>query len=113
MAAWDYLSKKGYKILDKNYRCKIGEIDVVAKKKGQIVFIEIKTRTSADFGDPEESVHPFKRRKLVRLAEWYLKDKKLEDSSARFDVVSILWKDSGDPEIRLIENAFSVDNESR
>ena len=108
MVAWHFLTQRGYKILEKNYRCKLGEIDVVAEKKSRTAFVEIKTRRTWDFGRPEESVHAAKQRKLVRLAEWYLREKKKSDSLVSFDVVAVTWKESGEPEIRLIENAFEV-----
>ena len=110
-AAWSYLQKHGVRILDKNYRCKIGEIDIVAEKDGRIVFIEVKTRTSGRFGLPEESVHPRKQQKLIRLAEWYLKEKKQIDAKAGFAVLAVDWKPGESPQIRFIENAFTVDNQ--
>ncbi len=106
MIGWDYLVKNGFKILEKNYRCVLGEIDVVAKKDGRLRFIEIKTRSSHQFGRPEESVHYFKQRKLLQLAQWYLKEKRRSDISISFDVLSISWALPQEPEIRLIENAF-------
>ena len=109
MIAWDYLLKHGYKILEKNYRCKIGEIDVVGEKEGRLRFIEIKTRTHAGFGRPEEAVHFFKQKKLIQLARWYLKEKKKKDVPVSFDVVAIMLKGPSAPEIRLIEDAFGAD----
>ncbi len=109
MIGWNYLLEEGYRILDKNYRCKIGEIDVVAQKKGRIVFIEIKTRRSLGFGGPEESVHPAKQRKLVQLALWYLKEKRMEDAACAFHVLAITFKENKEPEIRFIEDAFTAD----
>ncbi len=108
MVAWNFLTQRGYKILEKNYRCRLGEIDVVAEKKSKIVFVEIKTRTTHAFGSPEESVHRAKQRKLLQLAEWYLREKGKSDSLVSFDVVGITWQGSQEPEIRLIENAFDA-----
>ena len=108
MVAWNYLAKQGYKILEKNYRCKIGEIDVVAQKEKKLSFIEIKTRAHHGFGRPEESVHPIKQRKLIQLAKWYLKDKRKEEASVSFDVLAITWKENEEPDMRLIENAFDA-----
>ncbi len=110
MIAWSYLRQKGYTLLEKNYRCRIGEIDAIAEKDRRIVFIEIKTRSSSRFGAPEEAVHTRKQRKLLRLAEWYLKEKKWEDKPLAFSVLAIQLKEGQGPEMRLIENAFSVDN---
>ena len=109
MIAWDYLIRRGYRILEKNYRCKIGEIDVVAEKNKRLVFVEIKTRRHAGFGRPEEAVDAAKQRKLTRLAQWYLKEKKKKEVSVFFDVLAITWNSLQEPQMRLIENAFSVD----
>ena len=109
MIAWNYLVKQGYRILEKNYRCRIGEIDVVAQKNKRLAFIEIKTRRHTGFGRPEEAVHAAKQKKLIQLAQWYLKDKKKGDVPVSFDVLAITWNSTQDPEMRLIENAFSAD----
>lgn len=106
MQGWKYLLDRGYKILEKNYRCPLGEIDVVAEKDKRLVFLEIKTRTSGRFGLPQEAVTALKQRKLLRLAEWYLKDKKKGDVRVSFEVLAVFWKNAGEPEFRLIENAF-------
>jgi putative endonuclease len=109
MAARAYLTAQGYKILEKNYRVPIGEIDAVCEKAGRIVFVEVKTRSGERFGAPEESVHAFKQRKLLRLAEWYLKDKRLGDVSVSFAVVAVVMGPGTPvPKIRLIENAFGA-----
>ena len=110
MIAWGYLVKQGYKILEKNYRCKIGEIDVIAERERRITFIEIKTRRHHGFGRPEESVHAFKQRKLIQLAQWYLKEKRKTEAAISFDVLAITFPEEGVPEIRLIPNAFSADD---
>ncbi len=109
MVAWNFLRQQGYRLLAKNYRCKIGEIDVVAERNGRIAFVEVKTRAGLGFGHPEESVNAFKQRKMVRLAQWYLKAEKLTDRPVSFDVVSILWPDNTDPKIRLLQDAFTAD----
>lgn len=106
VAACEALIKSGYKILEKNYRCKLGEIDIVAEHKGRIVFIEVKTRTSEKFGTPEEAVHPKKQEKLLCLASWYLKAKKLEAFPVSLAVVAVFWKEGKAPQIRIISNAF-------
>lgn len=109
MVACGHLREQGYRILETNYRCRIGEIDVVAQKNGRLVFVEIKTRAQDAFGAPEESVGWAKQRKIIRLAEWYLKDKKQTDVSVSFAVLAVRWNGTQDPEIRLIENAFAVE----
>jgi len=100
-----FLKEKGYRIIDRNYRCPIGEIDIVAKDKNELVFIEVKTRKSKALGYPEQAVGVKKQRKMSQLALWYLREKKLTNISARFDVVAIMMLLPAH-EIRLIKNAF-------
>jgi len=103
--AADFLKKKGYRIIDKNFRCPLGEIDIVAREKGAIIFIEVKTRKSSELGYPEQAVGVRKQKKMSQLAIWYLQKKKIIDTSARFDVVAITMHSSGN-EIKLFKNAF-------
>jgi len=103
--AADFLKKNGYKIIDKNFRCPFGEIDLVATEKREIVFIEVKTRKSTKLGYPEQAVGIRKQRKLSQLAQWYLLKRKIADTQARFDVVAITILSSGN-EIKLFKNAF-------
>ena len=110
MIAWNYLIKQGYKILEKNFRCPIGEIDVIAEKNKRIIFVEIKTRMDDGFGRPEEAVHEAKQKKLTQVAAYYLKQKRKSGTSSGFDVLAILWRVSGEPQIRLIEDAFTLDD---
>lgn len=100
-----FLTQNGYQILDVNYRCPIGEIDIVAREKGELVFVEVKTRKSSALGYPEQAVGTAKQKKMSQLALWYLRDKKVGDAPVRFDVVAILMLPSGN-DIRLIRNAF-------
>jgi len=105
--AGEYLIKKKYKILDRNYRCPLGEIDLVAEREGVIVFVEVKTRSGRGFGEPEEAVTRAKQRKLGQLAEYYLKAKRLPDRDVRFDVVAVLENAAdGSFEIAHFEGAF-------
>lgn len=99
--AKNFLIKNKYKILQTNYTCPVGEIDIVAKQKDVIVFVEVKTRTSTQFGLPRESVTPFKQNKIRRVATCYLKENMLLNSPVRFDVVDIL-----EGNITHITNAF-------
>lgn len=103
--ASEYLKKSGYRILERNYRCAIGEIDIVAREKNELVFVEVKARKSNVMGYPEQAVGAQKQRKMSRLALWYLQEKNLGDAPARFDVVAVLLK-PGASEIRLFRNAF-------
>lgn len=100
-----FLTQNGYQILDVNYRCPIGEIDIVARERDELVFVEVKTRKSSAMGYPEQAVGTAKQKKMSQLALWYLRDKKVGDAPVRFDVVAILMLPSGN-DIRLIRNAF-------
>ncbi len=104
--AVSFLKKRGYQILEKNYRCRLGEIDIVAKDKEKIVFVEVKTRSSLTFGLPQEAVNYSKQLRLTRLALAYLSHHKLKDISCRFDVVCILTESKKPKKIHLITNAF-------
>jgi putative endonuclease len=99
------LKKQGYKILERNYRTPLGEIDLIAKQKGVLVFIEVKTRQSGRYGTPAEAVHPAKQAKLRRLAEYYLQQQRLGDVAVRFDVVAITVKGE-ELNLNIIQNAF-------
>ena len=104
-----FLRKQGYQIIEKNYRSRLGEIDIVAKEDESIVFVEVKTRCSTDFGLPEEALSYDKRRRLSKLALGYLAHRRIKDTNCRFDVVSILMdnkKVSKVKHIKLIKNAF-------
>jgi putative endonuclease len=105
-AACGFLKEKGYEIVEKNYKCKIGEIDVIARRNGRLAFIEVKTRTSSQRGVPQEAVDLKKQEKIFKLAAWYLKDKKLGEIPVAFDVVAVLWKEGEAPKTRLIPDAF-------
>ena len=90
-----------YKILERNYSTKIGEIDIVAEKNNTIVFIEVKMRETCAFGRPSEAVNTFKQAKIRRVAEEYLIRNRLTDSQIRFDVLEVIGQD-----VNHIENAF-------
>lgn len=102
-----FLKKKGYRIIETNYVCKLGEMDLIAKEKDTLVFVEVKTRTSTMFGPPQLAVTNFKQRQLSKVALNFLKQNNLEDVKARFDVVAILFGQRGE-EIELIRNAFDL-----
>ncbi len=101
------LKKQGYKIIEINYRTKLGEIDIIAKQGGSLVFIEVKARKSSRFGRPELAVTPKKQRKISMVALYYLKSTKQSNAKARFDVVAINSTDDG-PNIKIIKNAFEL-----
>jgi len=103
--AADFLKKKGYRIIETNFRCAIGEIDIIAREKDELVFIEVKTRTSGDLGFPEQAVGIKKQKKMSQLALWYLQKVNTNDTATRFDVLAIMILPAGN-EIKLIKNAF-------
>ena len=102
-----YLKKQGYRIVETNYVCKLGEMDIIAKEKDTLAFIEVKTRTSTAFGVPQMAVNPTKQMQLSKVALYFLKEKRLEDAKARFDVVAILLGPKRE-EIELIKDAFEL-----
>jgi putative endonuclease len=100
-----FLKKNGYRIIEINFRCPIGEIDIVAKEKDDLVFVEVKTRNSMELGYPEQAVGIRKQKKMSQLALWYLQKKKIADTNARFDVVAVTLIPEKN-EVKLIKNAF-------
>ncbi|MCQ2564906.1 MAG: YraN family protein [Clostridia bacterium] len=102
--ATNYLKRKGYKILHNNYKNKIGEIDIIAKDKDYIVFVEVKTRSSRSFGDPLEAINIQKQNKIRSAATLYLRQHNLLDVNCRFDAIAILGE--GDDDINHVINAF-------
>lgn len=105
--AASYLKKKGYKIIEKNYRTKLGEIDIIAKDKDTMVFIEVKARRSGQFGNPKWAVTLNKQRKISMVALQYLKTNGQSNVKARFDVVSII-SSHDNPNIEIVKNAFEL-----
>ena len=83
------LEKLGYRIIERNYRTRFGEIDIVADDGGTVVFVEVKTKTSGDFGDPVEEVTPQKQRQIVSMGEFYATYCCPPNTPCRFDVVAI------------------------
>ena len=101
-SACRFLTEQGYTILDKNYRCKTGEIDIIGKNEGYLCFIEVKYRSNSEHGFPSEAVDNRKRRRIVLTALSYMNYRRFDPNTAcRFDVVEIL-KDR----YSLIKNAF-------
>lgn len=101
------LIENGYEILERNYRRKIGEIDIVAKDSNVLVFIEVKTRRTARRGTPKDAVTCAKQRKLSLVALTYLKETGQLNTPARFDVVAVSMKD-GVPEVEIVRGAFEL-----
>ena len=97
-----YLEQKGMDILELNYRCRTGEIDIIARDGGYLVFVEVKYRSGASFGDPSEAVTAKKQERIRKTARYYLCARQLsEDTPCRFDVAAVLGS-----QIRLIKHAF-------
>ena len=101
------VKKLGYKCLVQNYRCPLGEIDLIAKDKDFLVFIEIKTRKGASIDYSKEAVDWRKQRQLSKVALAYMKENKCVDTRARFDVIAI-HLNHGQEEVEVIQNAFEL-----
>ncbi len=104
--ATDFLGKNGYDIIEKNFRCPGGDVDIVARQKDTLVFIEVRTKTSRVFGTPEESITPTKMERLRRVAAYYWQSHPNLPENWRIDVVAIEMNGRGRvSRIELIENA--------
>lgn len=104
--AVEYLQNHGYVIIESNYRCRYGEIDIVAKEGPVWCFVEVKTRKSPRFGRGFESITTIKRMHITKTAVFFLNQRRLDDAPARFDVVSIDFYTGTEYKIELIKNAF-------
>jgi len=102
------LRRHGYKIIERNYRTKLGEIDIIADCEGCICFVEVRAKNNTAFGFPEETILRKKQLSISKAALTYIKKFKLENKSCRFDVVAISSIDSDRPDIKLIKNAFDL-----
>jgi putative endonuclease len=100
------LEARGYRVLGCRYRTRHGELDIVARHDGAVVFIEVRTRRSRAFGDPASSVTAQKQRRLVAMATEYLARHRLERVPVRFDVVAVDASGAGAPEVTVIPDAF-------
>ena len=100
-AAAEFLKKKRYKILERNFRNRFGEIDIIAEYKKDIIFIEVKTRLSKEYGEPYEAVNFYKQRKIINTAKVYLCSKEMNDVNVRFDIVEVYGN--------LSDNGFQLD----
>ena len=101
--ALKYIISKGGKVIERNYRTKIGEVDIIAKLNGELVFVEVKSRININYGYPSESVNYKKKRKITNVAKYYILDNSLENLSIRFDVIEIYFNEK---KINHIVNAF-------
>ena len=106
--AVNYLKGKGFKVLERRYKCRGGEIDVIAEKKGDLHFVEVKTRQNENFGSPWEAVTPYKQARLMKAAQWYvLRTPEAGKKGKVFSVLSILTGPEK-PQFQFFENAFEM-----
>ena len=101
-----YLEQIGYEIIQRNFECKIGEIDIIAKDKEKIVFVEVKTRASTLYGQPKDAVDVTKKKHIYRTAEFYIYIRHLENYSVRIDVIEV-YKKEGKFKVHHIKNAIT------
>jgi putative endonuclease len=102
-----HLAEAGYRIVERNYRCAFGEIDIVAEEEQTLFFVEVKSRRSEAYGAPQLAVGREKQKKISRIAMHYFQEKRLSNHPARFDVVAVKLLPSG-CRIELIRNAFEM-----
>ena len=105
-----FLIARGYRILERNFRCKGGEVDIIARDPGDksLLFVEVKARRDLSYGVPQLAVTPFKQRQISKAALTWLSKNRLHDKNARFDVIAILLDDSGHHKVDHIPNAFDL-----
>lgn len=103
-----YLKKNGYLILDNNFRCNLGEVDIIARHRDTIVFIEVKTRKSNLYGTPAQAVNRSKQNKIIKTALYYLKINNKFNDNIRFDIVEVWHKDYKLLDVNIIQNAFNL-----
>lgn len=105
-----FLTARGYRILERNFRCKGGEVDIITRDPGDksLIFLEVKARRGLSYGVPQLAVTPFKQRQISKAALTWLSQNRLHDTNARFDVIAILLAGNGQHEIEHIVNAFEL-----
>jgi putative endonuclease len=106
-----FIEAQGYRILERNFRTRFAEVDIIAREGDTLVFLEVKARKSLRRGSPGEAVTPLKQDRLVLAASWYLAGRRLDGIRVRFDVVTVL-EEQNDVTLRLIRNAFRPDSGS-
>ncbi|ABA89456.1 protein of unknown function UPF0102 [Syntrophotalea carbinolica DSM 2380] len=103
-----YLRRQGMKILDRNIRTPVGELDIVARHKRMLIFVEVKTRRGISHGYPQEAVGAAKQRQILRAAQWYLAERRLDRLQPRFDVIAVRRR-GDEAEVEHFPGAFDVD----
>ncbi|MEA4848779.1 MAG: YraN family protein [Clostridiaceae bacterium] len=104
--ACEYLEEYGYKVLERNFSCRTGELDIIALEGETVAFIEVKTRSSERYGLPSEAISISKQGKIVKTALYYMQRNRLLDRMCRFDVLEIIIEDEDNHRINLIRDAF-------
>lgn len=107
-AAARYLERFDHRVLERNYRCAVGEVDLISVESDTLVFVEVKTRSSDRAADPLETVRPAKWARVERAARWFVMERSAEHMPCRFDLVTIVWPPRGTPRIEHIENAYQA-----
>ena len=108
IAAAAELGRRGYRIITSNYRCRYGEIDLIANDGDSLVFVEVRCKRNTAFGTPAESITPAKQRKLIITAQHYLQMIGSADINGRFDVVEVVSVDGKLHVSQIIQNAFTL-----
>ena len=108
-----FLKKKGLEILEHSYSNKVGEVDIIARNREHLYFIEVKSRKSKRFGPPTEAVDVKKQYQISKAALWYLQSKRLTSTPCRFDVIAIEYDENDKPQIEWIQNAFELNERYR
>ena len=107
--AVEFLRRQGYKILERNFKLKLGEIDIVAEDQDTLCFVEVRAKAKGGMVSPLESITPTKQRKLSRLALMYLQNRYQSlDVRSRFDVVAVVFDEQGKEMIEILKNAFEL-----
>jgi putative endonuclease len=105
-AAWEVYRGRGYRLIARNWRTSLGEMDLVVARDGTLVFVEVKARTSTALGGPFDAVIGAKQRRLRRLAEAFVATERPDEARFRFDVVSVTVTGRGPPHVHVFEDAF-------
>lgn len=101
--AFKYIVSNGGDVIEKNYRTKMGEIDLIVRTNNELVFVEVKSRSNINYGYPSESVNYKKKRKIINVAKYYILENSLDNLSIRFDVIEVYFNEK---KINHIKNAF-------
>ncbi len=107
--AAEFIAAQGYRVIATNFRRKFGELDLVAEEGGEIVFIEVKTRSGKAYGHPLESITAAKRKRIIRAAAAFLQERGLEDRPCRFDAVAVSIDQAGKWQVEVTRAAFVVE----